>query len=455
MADSSKPAWNRAYVFGVSPQGKPVLAGNIRTRRAGGQFSYENSWLSYPDRYPLDPENLPLRPGSFECTHNMGVFPVFSDAAPDAWGTHIMLLNRRSQPANEIERLLLTSGRGVGSLQFSLSQSRPKQKVRSQDISLLERLYRVAELIDRSQALDDEQLRLLQPGSSMGGARPKTAIHDGPIEYLAKFSKDTDLVDVPRVEFATMRMLRETGLDVPPVRLEPVGRGRSAYLIERFDLYDACTTQHYVSAHAMFNVGRLRQIPDGHKDPAGYVALSHHLRSHSDHFVGDSEQLFLRALTNISLGNTDDHARNFGMCYNLATKQWSLAPVFDVLPIVSATAQPQAMTLGKYGRESSWDNLMSCIDAFGVSEARAVSLAKEHLSVLERWESFYRSAKVSENDIAVLRSVIQPRLSSIVEQVCAKSRRHRAINLDELVLDDIGAQNDYDREEGQAPKRSR
>lgn len=453
MAGSSKPSWDHAYVFGMSEQGQPVLAGRVKFRRAGGQFTYDKGWLDRPDRYPLDPANLPLRPGSFECDHNQGVFPAFSDAAPDAWGTRIMLLNRRTQPASEVERLLLTSGRGVGSLQFSLSQSRPKQKVRSQDISLLERLYRVAELIDRSQALDDEQLRLLQPGSSMGGARPKTAIHDGPIEYLAKFSKDTDLVDVPRVEFATMRMLRETGLDVPPVRLEPVGRGRSAYLIERFDLHDACTTQHYVSAHAMFNVSRLRQMPDGHRDPAGYVAISHHLRSYSDQFGGDSEQLFLRALTNIALGNTDDHARNFGMCYNLATKRWSLAPVFDVLPIVSATAQVQAMSLGVYGRESSWDNLMSCIDALGVSEARAVSLAKEHLSVLESWESFYREAKVSENDITLLRSVIQPRMSAVAEQMSAKRRRSQPIKLDELMLDGIAGEEDYGQE--QAPGRSR
>lgn len=455
MADASKSVWDRAYVFGMSPQGKPVLAGNIRIRRAGGEFSYDPSWLSYPDGYSLDPVNLPLRPGRFECKHNHGVLPVFSDAAPDSWGTRIMLFKRRAQPVSEVERLLLTSGRGVGSLQFSLSRSGPKERKRSQDIALLERLYRVVELIDRAETLSEEELRLIEPGSSMGGARPKTAIHDGSVEYLAKFSKGVDLVDVPRVEFATMRMLAQTGLDVPSVRLESVGRGRSAYLIERFDLHGARTTQHYVSAHAMFNIERLRELPDGHKDPAGYVALSHHLRSHSDHFAGDSEQLFLRALTNISLGNTDDHARNFGMCYNLATKRWSLAPVFDVLPIVSATAQPQAMTLGKYGRESSWDNLMSCIDAFGVSESRAVSLAKEHLSVLEGWESFYRNAKVSDNDIALLRSVIQPRLSSIVELVSAKSRRHRTINLDELVLDHIGAQDDHDRGEGQAPKRSR
>lgn len=453
MAEASKAPWNRAYVFGMSPQGEPILAGEIKIGRAGGRFSYKDNWLSHPDSYPLDPVNLPLRSGSFECKHNQGVFPVFSDAAPDAWGTRIMLLNRRSQPKNEIERLLLTSGRGVGALQFSLSQSRPKQMTPSQDIALLERLYSVAESIDRSQELDEEQLRLMQPGSSMGGARPKTAIHDGPVEYLAKFSKDADLVDVPRVEYATMRMLAVTGLEVPPVRLEPVGLGRSAYLIERFDLHEAKTTQHYVSAHAMFNVSTYRQMLDGHRDKAGYIALSHHIRSHSDQFTEDSEQLFLRALTNIALGNTDDHARNFGMCYDLANKRWSLAPVFDVLPIVSATAHEQAMSLGVHGRESSWDNLFSCIDAFGISEARAVALAKEHLSVLENWEAYYRDAEVSENDITLLRSVIEPRMNAVMDQVAAINREYHPNGLNDLVLDDIGSGDDQEQERG--PKRSR
>lgn len=417
MADLSPPPITDAYAFGMSPEGSPVLAGRLSVARTVGTFTYEPSWLEYAHRYPLDPVNLPLKAGPYRCRHNGRVFPVFSDAAPDAWGTRIMLLQHKSQPRNEIERLLRTSSRGVGSLQFSLSRSRPKDPAPSQDISLIERLSDAVAAIEGATPPEAETLRLVQPGSSMGGARPKVTLHDGDVEYLAKFSKTDDLVDISRVEYATMRMLASTSLDIPKVRLEPVGKGRSAYLIERFDIKQQRTTHHYVSAHALFNIERLRTLPDGHLDPAGYVALTRHLRGHATHFAEDCRQLFLRALTNIALGNTDDHARNFGMRYDLRTREWSLAPVFDVVPIVSSNTQQQAMSLGVGGRESSWTNLLSCCTPFGLNETEAKQLALSHLAIIQNWEEFFRDAGVSGRDIALLRTVITPRMNSVLEKL--------------------------------------
>ena len=411
-----------AYVFAKSPDGKPVLAGELSIEHTLGSFRYDADWLDTPNRYPLDPVNLPLQQDRTICHNNDRVFPVFSDAAPDSWGTRIMLLSHSSRPQNELERLLRTSGQGVGALQFSLSRSRPKTVEPSQSIALLDRLHQVAESIDGPETPDPEGLRLIHPGSAMGGARPKVTLHDGDIDYLAKFSRTNDLVDVPRVEFATMNMLADTELDVPDVRLEPVGKGQSAYLIERFDLSGQRTTHHYVSAHALFNIARIRQLPDGHKDPAGYVALSHHLRSHSQDFARDGKQLFLRALTNVALGNTDDHARNFGLVYDLKRCEWRLAPVFDVLPGVSGVASEQAMTLGARGRESSWDNIASCIHAFGLPIGQAVPVAQAHLEVMSRWRDYYRQAGVTDKDMGVLERVIDTRLKAATKRIEAQSK---------------------------------
>lgn len=214
-----------------------------------------------------------------------------------------------------------------------------------------------------------------------------------------------------------MRLLAQTSLDVPEVRLEPVGKGRSAYLIERFDTHRQRTTHHYVSAHALFNIERVRLLPDRHQDPAGYVALTRHLRGHSARFAEDGRQLFLRALTNIVLGNTDDHARNFGMRYDLSTREWCLAPVFDVLPIVSGTAQMQAMSLGVKGRESSWENLLSCGIPFGLNREQACELADAHLQILRGWETTFHEAGVSEQDRLLLRTVIAPRPTETLSQL--------------------------------------
>ncbi|MDQ2077453.1 type II toxin-antitoxin system HipA family toxin [Marinimicrobium sp. ABcell2] len=435
-----------AYVFAMLPSGSPVLAGKINVGRVRGTFVYAQSWLSHPARYSLDPVNLPLKATKFQCDHNQGVFPVFSDAAPDAWGTRILLMRHKAQPNSEVERLLLTSGRGVGSLQFSLSQSRPKAVSQSQDISLLTRLYRAAEALDGQGVADEEALRLMEPGSSMGGARPKASIEDNGQHYLAKFSKQTDLVDVPRVEFATMRLLARTELDVPLVRVEPVGRGRSAYLIERFDMAGDRKSHHYVSAHALFNIARHRELPDGRKDPAGYVALAKHIRSHSHESAKDTRQLFLRAFTNIALGNTDDHARNFGLRYDLCNRHWSLAPVFDVLPIVGATGQKQALSLGTHGREPSWENLLSCHRSFGLSDREAHAAGRAQLSVLANWSTVFADHGVSHTNVALLRTVIEPRLEGLDKAMTATASVD--CGLSGYRLDDVGVA------PNPAPKRS-
>lgn len=42
------------------------------------------------------------------------------------------------------------------------------------------------------------------------------------------------------------------------------------------------------------------------------------------------------------------------------------------------------MSLGVKGRESSWDNLLSCSTVFGLSESDAYALAKDHLLVISK-----------------------------------------------------------------------
>lgn len=445
-------AINHAYVFAMTPTGATKLVGDLALKRSQGSFSYAESWLNYEHRYPIDPVNLPLQPGIFTCRHNGGVFPVFSDAGPDAWGTRIMLLHHKSQPANEIERLLRTSGHGVGSLRYSLSRTRPKDPANSNDISLLGKLHEAVEAVDGPLMPSEDQLRLVEPGSSMGGARPKVSLHDDKYAYLVKFSRVDDLVDVPRAEYATMKMLNDTALDVPDVRLQSIGGTRSAFLIQRFDRTAKQTTHHYISAHALFNRDRVRELPDGRNDPAGYVALARIIRGHSADAGHDGKQLFLRALTNVVIGNTDDHARNFGFRYDLQNKAWSLAPVFDVLPIVSSHHTEQAMSLGAEGRAGTWENLWSCHREFGLNEKEALTLANDHLEVLQNWKEYYENAGMTEKDLSLLDSIIAPRLTRTVDLVAGELTKSKSY-LESMVIDNLdlsvdaeqGLQKQHDR----------
>ena len=68
----------------------PVLAGEFTHDSVGpvGRFRYDSAYLA-ARRPPLAPD-LPLRSRPCAVTGGHGIFPLFMDAGPDAWGRHLL-----------------------------------------------------------------------------------------------------------------------------------------------------------------------------------------------------------------------------------------------------------------------------------------------------------------------------------------------------------------------------
>lgn len=401
--------YSNAYVFARSPQGESRLVGEIKTSNLMGEFQYDSEWLDTAWAYPLDPVNLPLAPIRYRVQNLRNMFGVFSDAGPDSWGERVLLQHHRSLPGNETERLLRLSGMGVGCLQFSLSRTRPKDMPALPNIDRLLRLSNATENLLLKHQLTNDELQLLDPGSSMGGARPKVTVCDKEDIWLVKFSRPDDLIDIPRVEYACMQLLSRLGIDVPETKLMELGSGKSAYMIKRFDRVTGCPI-HFISAHSLFNTDRVRYIRDAHYDPVSYIALSRHLRAHSVHSIEDCQALYSRMIANVLLKNTDDHARNHAMILNISKNEWRLAPAFDVLPSFGSQGE-QALGIGCYGRKSTIDNLLSASNAFGLSNEQALQRIDMMRSVVQEWEFYFSKCGVTAADLKIL--------SKIMEHPCA------------------------------------
>jgi serine/threonine-protein kinase HipA len=365
-------AYQSAYVFARLAAGECRLAGTISCAPPLAEFVYSKSWLAEPEAYPLDPVNLPLVNRTFRTQNPKGTFGVFTDAGPDDWGTRIMLMHHNSSPQNEVERLLRTSGGGVGLLEFSLSRSYPRRAPQLPGVELLDELAAVAQKVQAHEPLTPEQLALIEPGSSMGGARPKVVVADNTSQWLVKFSRQQDLLNIPALEFLTMELLREAGLRVPATGLRELGGGHHAFLIARFDRLTGQPV-HFVSANSLFNTSRLRMVRDSRKNPYSYINLAAVLRKHSAEPVQDCRELFTRMLCNILLGNTDDHARNHAMMYLVGDRRWRLSPVYDVLPTLGGVRGHQAMGVGAQGADATLENARSLCRLFYFSDAQARS----------------------------------------------------------------------------------
>lgn len=400
-----KDEFKSAYVFAPDVMGAPVLAGTITLHATAGEFIYADSWLALDWAYPLDPINLPLTPQRFTVSPKRQIFGVFGDAAPDAWGERIMLIRHNSVPKNQIEKLLRLSGAGVGGLHFSLSRSKPKLPDSLPPIELLDNLALAISDIEQKKLITPDQLKLIEHGSSMGGARPKVSVFEKSTgkSWLVKFTRADDLFDYPVVEYASMTFLSSLGVRVPQVKLFKLSNKQSCYLIERFDRLDH--GMHFISANSLYNIEKLRIYDKATDDPASYVALARILRKVANDPARECAELFKRLLINIVIGNTDDHGRNHAICFDVKDRVWSLTPAYDVLPILSSAGE-QGLSVGLEGRKSSIENALSCVKEFMLSPGEGRSLADEILRAFSGWKDHFKKCGVTEGDMQLIQSVI-------------------------------------------------
>ncbi len=380
-------------------QGEKVLAGQLLVDEARGRFKYARAYIERPDAFPLDPVNLPLNDSVHvnpRTRETPGVFGVLMDAGPDEWGRRQLSKTRRPPPVTDVEFLLAASGEGVGALHFTAEIREALKPTPERPFENLVHLQKIAEDIDAGRDVD----RSLEPyffhGSGLGGARPKTLIdHDGR-SWIAKFNRESDLVDMCRVEYATMRMARAAGIQVPDVELTETARG-PVLLVERFDCTEA-GQHHLISVASLINKFDITQFDEAAMSYPGINQLAKRIGGHT----GDLPAvIFRRMLFNIAIGNTDDHLRNHAFYRKAGHPEYELTPAYDVVPNTGLQGS-HAIALGEFGSTPSRDNLVAAHRRMGLPRAAARRIAEEVLAVTDGWQEDLAAAGVSGTDRGVL-----------------------------------------------------
>ena len=391
-----------------------------------GRFRYGDRYLERPDAVALDPFQLPLSKSVYEFTRLKGIPGAVRDAAPDAWGRRVIehQLARSAADLDEIDYLLHGPQDGAGALSFGLGKQAPAP-TRGYN-----RTHQLADLIAATQAIDEGRpvaehlLEQLNPGTSMGGARPKATVEDGHCLYLAKFPARDDRFNLQRVEFATLELARRCGLSVTQARLQAVGAGRArtgngvgsagagdVLLLERFD-------RQYVENRSGSGFQRFGLVSgltvldagDSHLDRErwSYPLLADHLRRWSVKPEDDCAELFRRMVFNAAVTNNDDHPRNHALL--CGPRGWRLSPAYDLVPtpVVSLERRDLALTVGMHGRAASIYNLISQAGRFGLSADDARSEIKRLAAVVQQWRKFFRACGVTVEDIDTIAPAFLP-----------------------------------------------
>lgn len=394
----------RAYVYLQLPQSLAVVTAGFYELDfpqgvPTGSFVYNPTYLQRADAVPLDPYELPLAPRRVQTVKLKGIFGPLRDASPDAWGRRIIEKHTGRTDLTEIDYLLHSPEDRAGALSFGRDKVPPAPIRKFNQVIQLEALLEVAE-----QFMDDEaagkpgvleqMFELLQPGTSMGGARPKNVVEDGEGLWLAKFPDKGDKWNNARVEGAMLVLARECGLHVARHRIETVA-GKDVLLVQRFD---RTLTEDGYLRHRMVSGLTALGAEDSHGDRAkwSYLLLADELRRRSARSAQDLEELFRRMVFNALISNTDDHPRNHALI--APTAKWELSPAYDLTPnpLTSVEKRDLAMTCGTYNRYANRTNLLSQHGQFRLSLERARAIVDQIQQVVTaRWHATLRQQGVT------------------------------------------------------------
>lgn len=409
------------------PQSPIAIASFGLDDHGDGHLAYGHRYIDQAYASAIDPLHLPLAKTAHVIPrHKDGSYGVLSDAGPNAWGvkltSSIYRKNNTPLPATPVEWFLKSWHYGSGCLGFSENKSIMPltgvtpcrvEELHTRQLDLIEALSK-----DPDTELDEEAVRLFFPGGSLGGMRPKTVVmHDG-IEHIAKFSRHDDRVDVPTVEYASLRLAHAAGIDVTDFELIHVGE-RSVLLVARFDRTPDQKRIHYMSAHTLVNINGLSFDQREYKTTYSYAGIAELMRGINDNAMADSHALFRRMVFNIMIGNVDDHMRNHALLMEKPGR-FKLSPAFDILPHLDAASIPQSIGVGAAGAASTVENIMSQCQRFQLKRTEAASIVSEvQETVSSQWRKVFADSGVSRTDIHTLSSCFKVADSSTKTQIFA------------------------------------
>ena len=389
----------KLFVHADLGRGTPVLAGQLIVDKQRGRFKYAPQYLNHPRAFALDPINLPLN-GEVHVAprtrESPGVFGALLDAGPDEWGRRQLSKTRQPPPVTAVEFLLAASGEGVGALRFTSSMNEKPKPPPARPFDNLIHLQQIADDIEAGREVDLNLEPFFFHGSGLGGARPKTLIDHLERNWIAKFGRPTDLVDMCKVEYAAMRMAKYARIEVPEVLLTQTAYG-PVLLVERFDHTNG-RQHHLVSVASLINKFDITQYDESAMSYPGIYQLGRRIGNSTESLAAD---IFRRMLFNIAIGNTDDHLRNHAFIKYAGYAEYQLTPAYDIVPHTGLQGS-HAIALGAFGNVPSQDNILAAEQRMGLDRDHGIQIAREVVAVTGKWREFMAEVNVLPADIAIL-----------------------------------------------------
>ena len=379
---------------------EPVLMGELRAELARGKeifsFSYDNDWLRERSSQNLDPQLFLFSGAQYSSDENQN-FGVFLDSSPDRWGR--MLMKRREAALARSEKraemtlresdflLGVFDGHRLGALRFKENPEGPflnnNEEYAAPPWTSLKELEQISLRLEEEDAIDDPDYTkwltmLVNPGSSLGGARPKASVLDKANNlWIAKFPGKADTKDIGGWEMVANELARSAGINVAQSMVRNFSGSHQTYLTKRFDRTDTGERIHFASAMTMLG----HKDGDSYREGASYLEIADFLASRGAGIESDLKELWTRIAFNIMISNTDDHLRNHG--FLMVDKGWILSPAFDINPDEEGTGLSLNISLNDNALDL--DLALEVIEFFRMDRDSGVKIIERLKESISRW----------------------------------------------------------------------
>ncbi len=380
------------YLWYVAAPEEPRLVGSLRLVNRGRAVSlrYADSWLAIG--FAIS-EDLPLIDTEFFPSEKDHAAGAVEDARPDRWGERVIQVLEKPGRLSLMEYLYFAGDERFGALSVSASAQLYEPWGRSQlpDLGDVVQLHDVVRRVSNNEAIPPRQRRLLAPGTSLGGARPKGLVRIDGAPWIVKFGEPGDAVDSGLIEHATMTLAARAGITVAETRAIKL-QDSHAVAIKRFD--------RRAGARLFAQSAFVALRAEG--SAFGYPELAQLLRRRGALEVASEQmrELFRRMVFNILMDNTDDHEKNHALLMD-DRQQWRLSPAFDVLPSAQGLGYQQ-MRVGNAEADSTIDNALSQAALFGLGAAQAGREAMTVARVCGTWKKHFAQEGVVARDVEYL-----------------------------------------------------
>jgi len=403
-------------------------------------FAYDDAWLA--TGCDLSPLVMPFTNAVFrQRVDGFDQLPGFlADCLPDQWGRRLMdrQFKELGVHPTPMRMLAWVGRRGIGALLFEPAFDDEHSRASWEPVTPL-LLTREAQAVLRNEP--SAVFAHLRQAGTAGGAFPKATVAllpDGTLllggnvvaaaaEYpqarlgLLKLDSEDDPTAPStdgRTEHAYIMMARAAGIHTGRTEVLPDTSGdrpRHHFFVERFDCL-AGTARRF---HLLTLAGALHTH---NLDYRNLLLTTRQLtRDHTE-----VREAVRRMIFNVRSGNADDHGKNHSFLLDDTTRQWRLAPAYDLTLSFSEGHDYQGLFPNTFGTSPHLAALAAVVADAGVTRDEFDALDAEVAAAVLRWPEFANAAGLPPADLARAQGIHQGLAATLaVETASSKSKRRK------------------------------